>query len=126
MLIDSEIYKQVLMTHLGIDHLHGQRRWQRQEPSPQILTDHYPSHLPSVPHHTTVSTLIIPNPYATRGIPEHPRIRAELKAALEGEEGAYAGMLKFRIRQHNTQNTSMPTEHAYLHRQSLSKAVPGH
>ena len=58
------------------------------------------------------------------GIPEHPRIRAQLKAAIEGDEGAYAGLLKFRIRAHEAQDYSGPIKGAYLHRQSMSNTYP--
>ena len=67
---------------------------------------------------------MVENPYAMGGIPEHPRIRAQLKAAIKGDEGVYAGMLKFRRRVHNTQDTTQPAEGAYLHRQSLSRTYP--
>lgn len=67
---------------------------------------------------------MVENPYAMGGIPEHPRIRAQLKAAIEGDKGAYAGMLKFRIRAHDTQHSSEPANGAYLHRQAMSRTYP--
>ena len=108
--------------YIGVERGHGQRRAPPQEKVPQILKDHYPSHVPSVPGSPTRTISIIPNPYATRGIPEHPRIRAQLKAAIEGDEGAHAGMIKFRIRMHDAQPTSAPARESYLHRQALSRA----
>ena len=90
-----------------------------------MIAEHYPSFVPSVPSGQISSEIpIVANPYAVGGIPEHPRIRAQLKAAIEGDQGAYAGMLKFRIREHNTQESTSSSKGAYLYRQSLSRVNP--